>query len=257
MANQNIDEAVEILGKPVYIGFDDNALKVRRNLFIFSSISLFLVITGISVNSKDTVVFGVHLVGVTNEYVYLAFLIFNFYHFIHFLWYAIEAFVEWRLRITGTNTLKSKNDTYRDQYEVFISDPRQSTLYNWYREILPQIQSIVPVAEMAFARVDRMKTYLEARDLNGHISLDRDEIIALHETCNMTLSMVERFTRTYGNPRILKSMKRFDSWYMFLLASHNKRWIVLECFLPLFLGVLSLVLLGIKVIPYLLAPFFN
>lgn len=99
MADKSVDAVEKVLGKPAAGDLTDNALKVRRNLLAFGLISIFIAIGEIRLDPTSSVL-GFKFIGISENLVRNVFLATTSYFLIHFAWYALESFLEWRLRLT-------------------------------------------------------------------------------------------------------------------------------------------------------------
>ena len=89
------------LGSPVFIGSDERTDKVRGHLIFAAAISLFVTVADLHFGSGSSFL-GLEITGLTDHVAYIALLVFVGYQLVHYVWCAWDAFLEWRLRITGT-----------------------------------------------------------------------------------------------------------------------------------------------------------
>jgi hypothetical protein len=238
--NNELEAARKLLGNPVDIGFDENALKVRRNLFIFSSITVYLHLTNIEVGSTLTLT-GFELKGFNEANLYLGLLFINLYHLSHFSWYAFEAFYEWRLRITGSRALSTL--AFENRPIDHPTDPRQATLYSWWINRANKLSDTFKVLDDHISWNLKMKNALENgefKNINSWYSLEQYKII--DDSIQSVLSGYQKLADTINDPRITLSLYRFDEWNKTFWNSQNFRWITIECGLPLALGFSSVVI---------------
>jgi hypothetical protein len=118
-----------ILGSPVFIGADERTDKVRNHLIFAAAISVFATWFGLHFRG-DLPFFGLPITGLTDPAAYSALLIFVIYQLAHYVWCAWDAFLEWRLRITGMRESRVAPGQYDMPEADHADDPRQSTLYN-------------------------------------------------------------------------------------------------------------------------------
>ncbi|UYO92426.1 hypothetical protein [Pollutimonas sp. M17] len=224
----------KILGIPFFGDLPDNGLKVRRNLLACSSISTLLVLSNAKFDPNPTV-FGFKFNDVPGELVPISLFVFCLYFFLHFLSYAVEAFLEWRIRLTGQIAPRYANNdilTIGDPNSDNSLDSRQSTLYSWWLQHIPRFQAISD----RFAEMDNLRatntvitespTEIELRLLKASV-----ESLDLHV------------------PRITKSLERFDNWFQLSFRVQSLRWIILDLTLPLALGLMALFLLLTRIVP--------
>lgn len=236
-----------ILGAPFSGDLPDNALKVRRNLLICSSLSILLVLSGAEIHPNPTI-FGFRFNEVPSTLAPIALSIALLYFLIHFGWYAAEAFIEWRIRLTGQKVIP-----YTGAYSLSIGDrksdasidPRQATLYSWWVNHKEAFKALTDKIEEALKAYDNDRF---GHDLHGaEAKKNRDaEIATLEETVkklNLAAGTMVGFT-----PRLSESLKRFDDWVGLSLRVQSRRWIVLDLVFPISVGCAALGLLMYQVL---------
>ena len=119
-----------ILGSPVFIMSDESTNKARGHLIFAAAISLFVTVADLHFGSNSSFL-GLEITGLTDRVAYLALLAFVGYQLVHYVWCAWDAFLEWRLRITGMETALA-DAVLASQEGDYPREPRQSTLYNWW-----------------------------------------------------------------------------------------------------------------------------
>jgi hypothetical protein len=239
--------AVEkILGEPYMPDFSEEALKVRRNLLAVSLISIAGTIAGVRI-APDSPVFGFHLEHLNQAVIGKVVALVVGYMLIHFLWYVIDAFAGWRLRVTGTRVSFITAGTYGSADLDYPGDPRQSTLYNWWRSKRPAVAQLcedLPAIEASLNKVQTSLADLQAPpgvvDNSANVLRSLGEV---RQSFDRLKQAIEASKSLEESPRMLVSLRRFDGWYSFWLRSQNLRWIVLDAGLPLLLGAGALALL--------------
>ena len=94
-------EAAKAMGEPFAIDFSESVRTMRTHLLIGSTIGLAAVFMGLKIK-PDSAVFGLQFEGLTDAKITWLLLLVNVYLFIHFLWCSIDAFQEWKIRLTGS-----------------------------------------------------------------------------------------------------------------------------------------------------------
>jgi len=226
------EEVERILGNPVFSELTDNALKIRRNLLVTAVIALFTHYASIQIK-KDTPFLGVHFEGLDNGKIELGLLILLVYFLSHFFWYVWDSFCEWRLRLTGMSKLKSVLEEGGDVGD----NPRNSTLYNWWRVQSESIRAAtLEVDKIAFTQdalknvIERDKAFWEPYQVNSQlhdIDLKLDYI----------RQYVKRIMVVMEDQRFQISLRRFDGWFKHFIRSQNARWLIFEVSLPIGLGL--------------------
>ncbi|MET3442608.1 hypothetical protein ABIC94_003395 [Variovorax paradoxus] len=246
MTDEKAIEAVrEALGKPVLPEFSDATSKIRLNLMIVACITIAMIILDVKVAPQNTLL-GVTFEGLTTENLKTGLLAINLYMFIHFAWCAMDGLQEWRLRVTGTRVAFITGARFSSPDADHPSDPRQSTLYNWW---------LAQSARMK--RIDEGSTKLQA-DLTRFVQESRhadfqsglEPGAPIRSILDGLKSDMQTLTHEVGlakgvvnSVRIPVSLQRFENAFQLFLRSQNLRWLVVEAGFPLLLGVSSIFLL--------------
>lgn len=245
MSDNNIENARKILGTPFSGDLPDNALKVRRNLFVVSLISIILIITGAKVDPTSTL-FGIKFTDLKAEHIPWGLLLLNIYFFLHYLWYAAEAFMEWRLRLTGMKVAFQTAMKFASQEGDYPSDPRQSTLYNWWvaeAQRIQKLQEPINAMEKKVSNFEDRAAGLKG-DTNG---LNYSQAVTMLSSIKTDISTLQRQLKsaidTIESTRIPASLERFDGWFHLSLRTQSLRWILIDLSLPVLLGLTANVLL--------------
>lgn len=137
----SVDAVNKILGEPIDSGFSETAMRVRRNLLVFSFISIFLVIGKVQIDPQSTI-FGLKFIGLSDSMLKNGLLLATLYLYVHFLWYTIDSFIGWRVRVTGTKLAFLTGAKYTSEHGDYPNDPQQSTLYSWWTDHAKRIGNI-------------------------------------------------------------------------------------------------------------------
>lgn len=241
MAESNLDAVKSVLGKPVDLGFSDNALKVRRNLLVFGCITGFISFTGITVNTSSSVV-GLYFNGLTEEHVMIALLITNLYHLVHFVWYVVDGYSEWRLRLTGTRVAHKTIAILADENGDYPDDPRQSTLYHWWLSSVNQMgdikERLMDVSNKFVSLQTEIHDSKPDSNYLGSVQVQLSSIASNLHSLNAQLKSTSDVVR---KARVPISLERFDNWYKFFLYSQSLRWILIDCLVPLLIGIYAVI----------------
>jgi hypothetical protein len=101
-SSESTTEAVfKVLGEPAFAEFSDNAWKIRTNLILASVISIAVVFGDLHIE-PDSQILGLKFKGLTDAVLTNGLIAVVSYLLLHFVWTAIDALLEWRLRVTGT-----------------------------------------------------------------------------------------------------------------------------------------------------------
>jgi hypothetical protein len=239
-------EAVEtILGSPVSPEYSDNALKVRRNLLVSSFVSCMIAFGQISLDPTSSIL-GFKFVGLTDDFIRKGLAVITLYYLVHFLWYAFDASVGWRLRITGTNLFFITAGKIVSELGDYPDDPKQSTLYSWWLDQAKEINKLkerIQLFEIIINKSENeIQTLTDCADKNRLIVL-----LSQVETSIKDLrKSVDDIRETIESPRIVFSLSRFDNWFCAFLKSQNIRWAIIDTLLPILFGFLAVSSLLIK-----------
>ncbi|TDI68467.1 MAG: hypothetical protein E2O86_07425 [Bacteroidetes bacterium] len=138
---KNIKAVQKVLGEPVICEFDAKTQKIRTTLFILSVISIAYTLGGLKIEAGSSFL-GLKFSGLNNELFHYILLGSVAYLAMHFVWCAVDSFMEWRLRITGTKVAFVTAAIAASSHGDYPNDPRQSTLYNWWKEKMNSISGI-------------------------------------------------------------------------------------------------------------------
>ena len=243
---ENKIKAVQkVLGEPVFCEFDTKTQKIRTTLFLLSVISITFVLGDLEIKEGSSFL-GLKFDGLNNNLFRYLLLSAVVYLSMHFVWCAIDSFMEWRLRITGTKVAYVTTGTFASEDADYPNDPRQSTLYNWWKDqsrsisgINGKIENINATFENVNSEIEKIKEEGQTLNINNVIqglSHIRTEIANLR-------SKVENVNKTLEAGRVPASLNRFDSWFKFFLKSQNVRWLLIEFLLPISLSIWSIYLL--------------
>lgn len=244
--DESVEAVEEALGAPVGAELSENATKVRRNLLLASFISIFLEIGHVTLDPSSTIL-GFKFLGLSSELIRTGLSIITAYLLIHFLWYVYEAFLEWRLRVTGTRLAFVTTAKVASEHGDYPNDPRQSTLYSWWSYQARRIQNIgkraSAIDELMKISEEKLRTLYEERGKEsnlhavvGIVSETRTAVVDLKRS-------VEQVHGTLTAQRIPVSLARFDRWFGLFLRSENIRWLVIDVLVPVLAGAAALVLL--------------
>src|SRR5206468_22569 len=104
--------------------------------------------------NREATLFGFSLSGLTDQLVRQGLGIWIVYLVAHFGWMAWEGFAEWRLRLTGTRVAAVTVGTFASEEADYPTDPRQSTLANWWRGQAKRIGNLTELIRGLERRVE-------------------------------------------------------------------------------------------------------
>lgn len=213
--------------------FTDYVQKIRRNSIAISSISLVMIVAGVSISS-DFATSGFKISGLDDKTVKLILLILTSYWLVHFIWCAADYFAEWRLRLTE---VQMNPGTW--EY-VPGEDPgprsRQSTMLKWLFHRQQPLQSFT-------VDLEDIKAKLENHEIDD---TERKRVI---QNIDSGIRSIQDFSRVPVDEQVIKSIRKFDTWLRRLNNSQSIRWITIELLMPVVLGLAAVITLATKVIP--------
>lgn len=227
----------KVLREPVFIELSDYARKVKNSLVFSSTLGIGLSFTSILV-SKDSTILGIRLENFSHKHVQILLLLLIIYFGIHYIWVALDNFIEWRLRITGTKTTFSTGASYGAVDADYPIDPRQSTLYNWWYSQQKELTSL----NNATRKIKLLEeSLLEVSEQYPENTIDiQGYLLELNENLRIYNENSRHIERVVNSDRITVSLRRFDNWYKLFIQSQNVRWFVFDFSLPIALSLLAI-----------------
>lgn len=220
-----MDKFDSVLLKPNIDPMDSNTQRIRRNLIVTSVIGYFFSFGSTGINSNSSFG-GVKFDGLdTNSIRFL--ILFGLLNFIiHFIWATLDHFKENKYRLTGIAIPMisfSTSATSRHQLEPNTNDAKQSSIYSWWRNhrnLLEEYKKLLSSTEDSTKEINSIKRRIE--DLENYF------------------------------PYINESLKRFDLGFWEYQRSQLLRWIILDIGFPLIIGIISLILMLVQLLPLII-----
>lgn len=244
MVESEIAKAQKALGEPLMPEFTDYMRRARSLLIVVSVMSIGVVIGGLVIDPSSSVL-GVRFQGLSDELIRKGLLIANAYLLIHFLWGGFDSWLEWSARLTGTRVAFVTTGTFASEHGDYPSDPRQSTLYCWWKEQASRIASLTEPLEKTEEKLSRWEKRVEEAILKNDPNLMTivQSFRDIRTNIEDVKRKIENVEKTLTATRIPSSLKRFDSRFKLMLRSQNIRWLILELAFPLLLGGWAVLLL--------------
>lgn len=237
------EKVEKILGEPFAMDFSDYVRKIRNNLIITSLISIALLLGGLRI-APDSTFLGLKFTGLDNNLILQTLFFLNAYIFIHFLWSSHDHFQEWWLRLTGTKVAYVTTGRFSAEGADYPSDPRQSTLYNWWNDEARKISSLQEPLNNIQTKLKEWEATITKSPEGADTNVVNTFTLRVSEDVNKLNASVEQIGKTLESPRIPASLKRFDGHFQFFLRSQNLRWLIIELGFPLALGGYALLLIS-------------
>jgi len=229
-----------ILGEPVFEEFSDNTLKIRRNLMIIATLVLAYKLNSLTID-PESALFGVKFINVTNSVIDQTFFWLVTYHLIHFSWNCTTHIQAWRIRITGTRLAHTTGGGWATEEGDYPDNPRQSSLYCWWKQEARQIGHIGKDAEELRKKSDTWQEILES--LPDSIAKQNivnnvlQTISGVQRSSSNLESKIKQLEETFSSNRIPVSLRRFDRWFLLFQWNQLAKWIAFEFGLPIVLGL--------------------
>lgn len=233
------DSMATYLGDPFMSEFTDSVRKMRTHLLIGAVIAIAAVFMNLTIN-PDSPVFGVQFKGLSERKILVGLFLINLYLLVHFFWSSLDSYREWELRLTGYENADVLDVPFYNAQTDFAKDPRQSTLYNWWlksaRQIKPtdqMMQDLINKIDSLIASGSEVYEPPKGSNFNAEMAKIRSEITNIDKA-------FENLNATITNSRLISSLAQFDTRFRHFHASQNMRWILVEWFLPLGIGLIAL-----------------
>ena len=235
----------KILREPVWADLSSATQRLRTYVILLSSISLVIGLYDLRIADGSTIL-GLRLEGLDDHLARRVLIVTLAYLAIHFVWSAWDSFAEWRLRITGSRTAYTTASFYASPDADYPSDPRQSTLSNWWADRASMIGNVDQRLDNIEHALHAVKEKVaEISDANEKTMIDNIKGM-VHQIENRHTELrntIEAMNETLLSNRLDVSLKRFDSWQGHFLRSQNLRWITIELGLPTLLSITALAVL--------------
>jgi hypothetical protein len=218
-AEKDLKAVEEILTKPVFIGFSEETIRVRRNLL---TIAFFVVIYQLSELKVNEFSFlGAKFANApSKEFLDITLLCLIIYHLIHFLWQSIDAYQQCRIRMTGTDALFMKNDNEKESSADSTLDPLQSSLLNWLWKRTKPTSS----------------NFIEAINRAQELTFEGSQYHQIHQE----VSNIKALLKVINDNRTLVSLIRFENFCKCFTCSQILRWYILEFGVPVGLALFAM-----------------
>lgn len=197
-------------------GFSSEALIVRRNLLLTSSMALIFKLLEGKIESLNFL--GVHLIyDVTSRKIIDAILFACVtYHMVHFLLQTTGEFYYWRIRLTGLRNrelIVGGDDEYLDR----DGNPLTPSLMSWW-----------------LIQKGHADQYIHNLTNNENLNNDQAELLK-----NLT-NRVKNVEIFINEKRILKSLENFENWFRMFHTLESIRFFIFEWSIPVILGGFTL-----------------
>lgn len=246
-ADEDTAEAVEkVLGEPIATEFSDKAWKIRTNLITAAAIAVALTLADLHIAQGSTIL-GLQFLGLSDVVIRNGLVGLIAYLLIHFCWVSWDSFLEWRLRVTGTRRGFVTGMMWESEHTDIPKDPRQSTLYNWWKQAAPGIRNLSALAQQLEDTCKKWEADLQARFAGTGDWTNISNLMQLLVETRGHAEQIKRGTdaaaKALASPRIAVSLSRFDAWFQIFLRSQNLRWLLIDFVAPVGFSIWALYLL--------------
>lgn len=233
--DQDLREIEEDIGKPKVEDFTQYQLNVRRNLILFSFLSIIYKLFDLKIQHNGSFL-GITINDLKSDHIEVIFFCIIFYHLFHFAWIVLEHFWYLRIRITGSFNLEHVTvGKFSNKYADYPSDPRQSNLYYWWLEHKKKIEEGGEFEDS----FDKIRALLETVDFANAKKGNPDFARMVHQI-NEKLDEIKKFIsdskRVLSDKRIEFSLNRFDKWFSSYRRMQILRLFLLEIIFPFLLS---------------------
>lgn len=231
-----------IMKEPYPLQLTEYEEKIRRNLLAYSVVAWAACVLG-AVPADNPVLFGlIKLSYFDSKIITYGLFAIIFYEVVNYGTLLFNSFAYWRVRLTG-----SRHDAVRgsqgmfgtdDDQADYNGDERNSTLYTWMFERAASFHGMINTIESQGAALSKTCASV---DKTGGLIVDVSEINGNSEKL---ITSIERLIQNIESIRINESVRRFDHWYKMMVWSQSRRWLILDCILPMILGVTALIVMS-------------
>ena len=232
----------DILGEPYPLQLTEYEERVRRNLLAYSVVSISAGLLG-AVSVDQPVLFGViKLPKFSSDLIYYGLSLLVVYELVNYGLMLWNSFSYWRVRLTGSRLKPSRSsgDAFAsglEDIEDVAGEEKNSTIYTWLFEQQFKAESILG------AMNDRSKQLLEVQEDLKSKGATPDSLAKFETNLNMLEQSMERLEGIISSARVHESFLRYDRWFHYMLKTQSLRWLILDCAIPMIIGVIALILL--------------
>ena len=152
------------------------------------------------------------------------------------------------MRITGTRVAHVTTARLAGEFQDYPNDPRQSSLYNWWKEEARKIGNINEKAQDMIAKLEAceesLNTLIQDSQNSNNLNHAQRGVSEARTAISTLINAVNEAKNTLDSSRIPASLKRFDQWFWNFLKSQNLRWFSFDFLAPILLGLAAIFLLS-------------
>ena len=238
---ERIDKTHLALGEPIAPDFTDYTRRIRNNLIIVGVISIIMTTQNVTLSAESSFL-GIRFNELQTELVLKILLGMSIYFLAHFFWSALDNFMAWELRLTGTFRKYEGRFAFEDGADT-TPDPSQTTLYYWWSREAAQISD----HKSTMTKINNTLKELQERlveEWADDVAFDLTELQVKTEKLDQS---IKKTAEVIESTRIPASLERFDNWFRYFNNSQSWRWFWIEMFLPVAIGIIAIVELVFKI----------
>lgn len=234
--------ARKVLGEPYPLQLTEYEERVRRNLLAYSVVAISACLLG-AVSVNDPVLFGIiKLPRFSSELIYIGLLLLVFYELLNYGLMIWNSFSYWRVRLSGSRYRPSRStggpwSTGGEEFEDVDGEEKNSTIYIWMFERAYSAESILNALNERSVHLGEICASLKnQQDMDGCLA-------RLEVQVNMMNDSLKAIDNILSSARVSESFNRYDRWFHYMIKTQSLRWLVLDCVIPLLLGLIAFSLL--------------
>jgi len=215
--------------------FSENTQRVRRNLMIFSCITLIYVASGATITKLN--ILGTEIGNTHPLTVPVILILLTFYHLAHFSWLTLE---HYRYNLLALSRIGQKG-VHGNVGEIDTSYDKWN-LYLWWRLVYEDYNSRL---ERAKSAIDKNLEFFEEYTKNQNYPDDfRNSIYEKIRTIESDFKGIKIICERLQE--IKPSLAKFNNGYKNYSTISRYKWYLIETGLPILLGILSVILIFCK-----------
>jgi hypothetical protein len=234
---------------------NDNKYRVRRNLLIFASIGFFYKIFNESYQIKIKQIFGIIEFNepLNADILQKGLILIILYFFIHWLVIVVEHLKFMRIRVAQDDGGRPEPGEWGDEgfNKDYPKNPTESNLHYWFNKHFQQLnlvsKEVQKYKDQLLKVVEQIENYFNAKEEGDKYFVGADLLFHIRkdiEQIKLILNKIENEdSRIHNQERLIKSINNFDNWYNCYNKIEFWRFIIIIHAFPLFLGLLTMLIL--------------
>ena len=236
--SEKMKQIEKIMGEPMALEPTDYEERIRRNLLIISCLAIMAWWFGAK-PSGHLVIWGLSFEHLDINALLTVAVAICIYQLFHYVWVLFNKFSYWRVRLTGVKLPATRGSSGGFFGSVSIDsadykgDDKNSNLYVWMIEKAPRYNELLKSIAMQHETLQSLDEKLNRADLANEQEI-KEAIISLSNTSEQLLGELDHI-------RVNESLRRFDRWFHMMILSQSTRWMVLDAFFPVAVGIIAVI----------------